>query len=265
MITLVQIAGLWGGGEGSGCHGPNCGRPLSPKEQAEFLHKQFVGLKRQESNQERKKWVGEQIQKHGQVTTKAGKKWWKKEAKRQAKLPTPDPARRLPKVTKKGQKWLQKNALQVKKGITGIQRYGGKETIKLQLPRKGQIKKQFVTADGTKLTIIKPPKQREKTGETWLKRESPYKNKFVQHFDIPAGKMFQENAKVAFFMARDAEKERAVAVQVLRNFGEKTTAVTEIDLLSFDAIARSRQATFSNMGKAAGFLAKRYGISLKFG
>jgi hypothetical protein len=254
VITLGVIADIFAGGPGSGCHGPNCGRPMSAKERVDFFHRQFLGLKKQEANALRAKWIQDQIKQSGQVNTKAARTWWRREFKRQSRLAQP-PAKVNLNLTKKQAKWMKKNAQRVRRNQPA-------PVIKVQPVAKRNVKKQFTTSDGTKVTIIKPPGQKEKTGQTWLIRESPYKGQFVQSLDTKAD--FKDNTKVAFFIARDPEKERGVAVQVLRNFGEKKTSVTEIDLLQYDAMARSRQATFSNMGRASGFLAKRYGISFKF-
>ncbi len=263
MITLVDIIQLYSGGPGSGCHGPNCGRPRTAAERAAFLHKQFRGLKKQEREENIKKWVGEQIQKHGQVPTKAVQNWWRSEYFRQQGLKYPVQVKQ-PDLTKKQQKWLEKHAPKVGKALPpGITKYKGVERLHIAPVSKRQVKQQQTLADGTKLTVIKPPGQKEKTGQTWLIRESPYKGQFRQNFDVPAHAAFRANAKVAFFTARDYQKDRAVAVQVLRNFGEKAVSVTEIDLQQYDAMARSRQATFNNIGRAYGFLSKRYGIRFR--
>lgn len=259
MISLAQIFELYSGGPGSGCHGPNCGRPtkgwseMSPAERMQQIGKDKEARKRQDANAIRNKWVADQILKHGQQDSRRARAWWRKEYNRQQALTTPKKYG-MPKLNKKKKAWLQKNAPKIGKNAPS--------SIKPQPVSARRVKQQFTTNSGAKVTILKPPGQKEKTGTTWLIRESPYKGQFNQLFDIPS--YFKPGTNVAFFMAKDPERERAVAVQVHRDFGQKSTSVTEIDLEQYDAMARSRQATFSNMGKASGFLMKRYGISFKF-
>lgn len=255
MVRLLDIAWLWSGGAGSGCHGPNCGRPMSPREKAEFYSKQFQKLKKQEITEAGKQWIQQQIKKTGQTNLKVTRRWWKKELKRQQSLKSPAPKVEIQikkPVTK--QKWLEKNAPKLGRGPAPF--------IKSEPVSRRQIQKQFTTSTGAKVMIIKPPGQKEKTGKSWLMKVSPYKGSFVQNLEMKVH--FDDKQRFALYSVRDAVKDRSVAVQIIRNFGEKAVTVKEMDLVGVaNFIARSREVRFNNMGQSYGFLNRRYGITLK--
>lgn len=200
MVTLSGgLSWLYSGGPNSGCHGPNCGRPLG-----------MTGRQR---------------------------------ARVQRLL------KAIPSMSRKT-------------AIPGVKRWKGRETIKLQPVRKSKVKQQFTSSQGHQMTVIKPSKQYQKSGRTWIYKKSPLKGQFKTEFEFKDD--LKRNIKTGFATARVGN--RAVTVQVHRNFGEKKATVVEFDLRSTDvkdAIARSRSVTFSNLGRAMGWLNRRYGIRLK--
>lgn len=199
MITLSSLAEIFGGGPGSGCHGPACGRPGSKKRTQYLLKK---------------------IQK---------KQPWQKTSHRKVPL--------------------------------GVTRKNGKEFIKVKPARNSQVIKKFSTPHGHDITVIKPPKQNDKTGMTWIKKVSPQKGQFSKLMEETA---FNNNKEKTAFFAAPVEKDRNTAIQVVRNLGQLRTTVKEIDLIGDNHIARTRVIGFKNMGQASGFLSKRYGITFKF-
>jgi hypothetical protein len=121
--------------------------------------------------------------------------------------------------------------------------------------------KQFSTAEGHNITIIKPPQQYDKTMQSWLKKPSDQKGQFNKLMEESA---FNDNKEKTAFFAAPVGLDRNTVVQVVRNLGVLRTTVKEIDLVGGNHIARTRIATFNNMGQASGFLNRRYGITFKF-
>lgn len=235
-MNLLQ---LMAGGPGSGCHGPNCGRPMVGAKKLKLmrrvLRQQGFKMRRiltphqiQDTYNAWKKGVGQRRQ-NAFVQRKAGKAV-KQGVKNIPKVPNKLPA--------------------------GIQKKGGIEYIDVKPVRKGAVK----VRQGN-IIILKPRGQYEKTNKTWLKKPSPFKGQYQRVFAMD--QFGDPNTKNSFWVYRDAAKGQAI--QVSRDFGKKTVAVKEIDTKDFDFITRTRIARFNNIGNASGFLAKRYGITFRLG
>jgi hypothetical protein len=195
MVTLAGgLAWMYSGGQGSGCHGPNCGRPTTARGRINQM---------------------------------------------------------MPRIRRS-------------KAIPGVKRWKGRETIKLQPLRKSRVKQQFTSSQGHQMTIIKPPKQYDKSGRTWIYKKSPMKGQFKVEFNFKDD--FKRNIKTGMATARVGTRGTTVAVH--QDFGKKEATVIEFDLRSEvghakDVIARSRSVVFKNLGRAMGFLNQRYSIRLK--
>ncbi len=234
MITLVGMVNLYGGGAGSGCHGPNCGRPLTNKQ----LNNMVSTLRKQGLLRRRGITTGQVI--------KTYQAWENAKPERD-------------RIKKEQQQAVQRARQKIaKQPKPNYQTLGN---INVQPVSKGKVKIQMNVGNGTSLTILKPKGQYEKTNASWLKKESPYKNMFTR---ILAMDQYDDNkTKNSIWVYRDAKK--GVALQVSRKLGEKAVLVKEIDTENFDDITRTREARFNNIGRASGFLNKRYGVTFKLG
>lgn len=233
MATILVLTELYAGGPGSGCQGPNCGRPATGREERR------AGLKK------------ELEQTRLRLKIKRGQPGYVKKHNRENL-----------KVVKKG--------LQVKlrydrkeKKAPGLVRRGGKLAIPVKPVWKGSVKKQFTTPEGHKITILKQPKEYEKSGMTWINKPSSFKGQF--HTD--KGDFIQrsmENPKERnSFWIHQASPDKGVSIELHRNMGELRVKVIERELGQYDAIVKHRQVEFNNIGRASGFLNQRYGITFK--
>jgi hypothetical protein len=113
------------------------------------------------------------------------------------------------------------------------------------------------------VTELKEPKQYEKSGKSWLGKSDKFKGQY--HPDLP---LFQRSTldnpkeKNSWFIHQDSP-DQARSIEVHRNMGDLKTLVIERTLGQHDAIIQHRQVEFKNMGRASGFLSKRYGITFK--
>jgi hypothetical protein len=232
VATLTQLMDVLAGGPGSGCHGPNCGRPHT-KAETEGLKKELkevrdrLGVKRGQKGYARK---------HNRANLKILKEGLKRRiqyGKRREKI--------LP-----GMKWKK-----------------GKITIPVKPAWKGRVKQSFKTAEGHQVTVVKPRKLQDREGKTWLRKPSEFKGKFVKTHD-EFNVMGKLERNVLFQAIRG---DKGQAVQISRDYGNKAVFVKEAALLSHvgthDNIIRTRQVKFKNFGQAFGFLKMRYGISFK--
>lgn len=233
MASIISLLVLNAGGTGSGCHGPNCGRPVS---------------------QAAKKWATKQKAK----ATRDRNKLMKQQARDRAARKASAPGRKALQKRlgyKKTKKWLKENAAKIKQGAP--------VKIVVKDPSKRWVKQQGKTPDGAKWAILKPAGQNDKSGMSWAGKISPYKGQFSQTLSMPTVYNAQEHNTV--FERRDDQGQQTHAVIVHRNFGEgdKHVTVKEVDLGDHAAISRWRQVSFNNIGRAAGFLNRRYGIRFK--
>jgi hypothetical protein len=251
MITLSALVTLYSGGPGSGCNGPNCGRPASQN-----LKRAVARMNRQHLTSQQKGDI--RVMKKGLTTAEVLKTYqlWKdlkdtrKEEKQKDKQQKQKVRKQLAKVPK------------ISRRIpVGIVNKKGMHTIPVQPVSRGRVKTRMNIGNGTQLTILKPKAQYEKTNATWLQKASPYKGMFTR---VIAMDQFDDNkTKNSIWMYRDANN--GVMLQVSRQLGQKAVSVKEVDTKDFEFITRTREAQFNNIGRASGFLNKRYGVTFKLG
>jgi hypothetical protein len=236
MFTLAKYLAettLWFGGAGSGCTGPNCGRPTTGwREQREALKKELQQVRLK-------------------LKIRRGQPGYVKKHNRQNL-----------KVIREGLK-VQLRYTRRDKLVPGLVRRAGKHAILVQPVWKGNVKKQFVSQEGHKVTILKQPKEYEKSGTTWLGKPSPYRGQFKKDSDdFIQHTMDNPKERNSFWVARQAP-DSAVSIELHRNLGELKVKVVERQLGEYNAIAKHKEVTFNNVGVASGFLNKRYGITFK--
>lgn len=233
MATLLVLTELYAGGPGSGCQGPNCGRPPSAREvRREDLKKQIQQIRLQ-------------------LKIKRGRPGYLVKNRRENL-----------KILRKGLQTLRRYDRRDKMA-PGLVRRGGKLAIPVKPVWKGVVKKQFTSPEGHKITILKQPKEYEKSGMTWIGKPSSFKGQF--HTD--KGDFIQrsrENPKERnSFWIHQASPDKGMSIELHRNMGELRVKVIERELGQYDAIVKHRQVEFNNIGRASGFLNKRYGITFK--
>lgn len=253
MMTLTQITSIFSGGPGSGCHGPNCGRPITAKNYQRMVQK----LKN----------IGVRV-KRGTSPWDVVKTYdaWFRGAKTRATVKKE--AQRIAKKAKlKIQRAIQKGKLpKIGKTTPGIVKTKGREHIDVQPTPKSQVKKQYTMDDGTKMTVIKTQKEYETRpeNENWLRKPDLYKGRYI--LDKP---LFQKttlgdkNEKNSWFIHNEAPG-KSRSIEIHRQLGDsKHVTITQRELGQYDAIANHREVTFNNIGRAAGWLNKKYGITFK--
>ena len=201
-MNLVTTLSLLAGGPGSGCQGPNCGRPTHGKKLKQRIERRLkkMGVKR------------------------------------------------------------------IGKRVPGLVRRHGKLVIPLKEPWKGKIKNQYTAQVGHKVTEIRSPKQYEKSGKSWLLKASPYKGQFLaDHAGAFNQNTIGDPKEKNSFWIHQAAPDKGVSVEVHRNLGSLKVNVIERRLGEYGAIIDHREVSFKNVGRAHGFLSKRYGITYKLG
>lgn len=236
MFTLTQYLmapSIWFGGPGSGCQGPNCGRPASGREERRAATKKEM----------------EQVRL--QLRIKRGQPGYITKGRRENL-----------KIVKKGLQ-VRLRYDRKEKIAPGLVRRGGKLAIPVKPVWKGNVKKQFTTPEGHKITILKQPKEYEKSGMTWVNKPSQYKGQFKKDSD-DFNQHTQDNPKErnSFWYHRESS-DNAVSIELHRNLGDLRVKVVERQLGEYNAIAKHREVTFNNVGRASGFLNKRYGITFR--
>lgn len=242
MMKLVQrsiIQDMNAGGPGSGCRGANCGRPISGKTY------QWMVSKLRESGLRIRRGISPwdvvrtfDAWKRGEKTRQLGKKIQDKITKR---------------AKGRIQKAIQKGRLpKIGKGI---------DKIDVKPVWKGRVKKEFTSSQGHKITEIKTPQQYEKNKGTWVLKPSSYKGQFL--VDIAEHKTYNDPKERNHFFIHMASPENGVSVEVHRNLGKLNVNVIERRLGAYGAIVSHREVSFKNVGRAMGFMNKRYGITFK--
>jgi len=251
MSTLVSILDLLAGGPGSGCHGPNCGRPITSKRYAQMVSKL--------------KTIGVRI-KRGTNPWDVVKTYdaWFRGAKARASAKK-EALRIARKAKARIQRAIQKGKLKkIGKSTPGIVKTKGKEHIDVQPVPKSSVKKQFMMDDGTKMTVIKSSKEYESKGKSmdWLRKPDLYRGQYLQ---VLSKETYNDkNEKNAFFDHNETP-DKARSIEIHRQLGDnKHVTVIQRDIGQYGSIINHREVTFNNIGRAAGFLNKRYGITFKF-
>jgi hypothetical protein len=147
----------------------------------------------------------------------------------------------------------------------GLVRKGGLEHLPLKEPWAGRIKLKMKGAGGENIVVLKQAKTYEKRGDDWLRKPNKFKGGFLP--DPVGGKTmmrtYNNPRELNHFFIHQASPSEAVSVEVHRNLGRKGVSVIERDLGQYHAIERHREVSFNNIGRAMGFLNKRYGITFK--
>jgi hypothetical protein len=239
VTTLLNLIELQAGGPGSGCRGANCGRPISGKTykwMVAKLRQSGLEIKRGTSPWDVvrtfdawKRGVGAREQAH-------------KDAQRMAKR-----ARgRLRKAIAKGK-------------LPKIGKAPSK--IDVQPVWKGRVKNQFVAQQGHLVTELKTPKQYEKGKGTWVNKPSAYKGQFL--VDLQEHRTYNDPKERNSFFIHQEAPDKGVSVEVHRNLGNLSVNVIERRLGQYGAIVDHREVSFKNVGRASGFLNRRYGLTFK--
>lgn len=249
MATLTQLVSLLqAGGPGSGCRGPKCGRPITSK-----------GFRQMKKKLQR---IGFRIKK-GTSAWDIVKTYdaWQRSGKAREKL-AKETKRATERARHRIRRAIEKGRLpKIPKQAPGLTRKGGKEFIDVQDPWKGRVKKQYTSGEGYQITELKTPKQYEKRGTTWINKPSLYKGQFL--VDVAEHKTYNDPKERNHFFIHQETPEKGVSVEVHRNFGRLGVNVIERKLGQYGAIENHREVSFKNIGRAMGFLNKRYGITFK--
>ncbi len=150
------------------------------------------------------------------------------------------------------------------KRTPGLIRRHGKLTIPLKDPWAGRVKKQYTAQEGHKITELRTPKQYEKSGKSWLQKKSPYKGQFLSdsHGAFNQTTIGDPKEKNSFWIHQESP-DKGVSVEVHRNLGSLKVNVIERKLGEYGAIIDHREVSFRNVGRAMGFMNKRYGITYR--
>jgi len=143
----------------------------------------------------------------------------------------------------------------------GILRRGGKDIIPVKAPWAGKVKVKMKGANGEDIVVLKQAKTYEKRGNDWLRKPDKFKGQYL--VDLPAQKTYDDPKEINHFFIHQASPTEARSVEVHRNLGKLGVNVIERDLGQYHAIERHREISFNNVGRASGFLNKRYGITFR--
>jgi len=247
MSTLVQfIELLVAGGPGSGCNpaAGKCGRPKIRQAADVIQHRQQLKKELDQVRREIKR------TKRGK-----GKMYVKKERRERLK------------ILREGLRSELRYYGRRDRLLPGMKRVGKLHTIPVEDVAKSRIKKQSVSPEGYKITELTSPKEYEKRGGDWLRKPDLYKGQYlVDRF--PGGESINrttyDNPKERnTFFIHNETPDKARSVEVHRNLGDKTVTVIQRNLGQYGSIVDHREVMFKNIGRASGFLMKRYGISFK--
>jgi hypothetical protein len=237
-MNLIGTIKIFGGGVGSGCNpaAGHCGRPKVRKS-AEVIQKR-ADLKKELDTVRQ------------QLRHKRGTALYVKKAQR-ARL----------KIIREGLKSKLRYYGRKDRLMPGMKRVGKLHTIPVQDAPKSKVKTSYVAQGGYKVTTLTGPKEYEKSGQTWLKKNSPFKGQFT--VDVPEHHTVDDPKEKNTFFRAQVNDDKAISVEVHRNIGQLGVQVVERQLGQYDAIVSHREVAFKNLGTAHGFLAKRYGITFK--
>jgi len=238
-MNVVDCMDLYFGGPGSGCRGNNCGRPIGAKQFQQMRQK----LKRTGITIPRNASPWDVVRTHDA--------WFRgqKERDRQAKL--------AKKLNERARGRLKKAIAKGKMPKIGK----GVQNINVQPVWKGRVKQQFTTPQGHQVTTLKTPGQYQKRGDTWVNKPSAYKGQFL--VDLAEHRTYNDPKERNSFFIHQAAPDKGVSVEVHRNLGSLSVNVIERKLGEYGAIVDHREVSFKNVGRAMGFLNRRYGLTFK--
>lgn len=250
-MNLVATLSLLAGGPGSGCQGPNCGRPITSKGYKGMVRK----LER----------IGVHIKRGTSPwdVVKTYDAWFRgakvrERIKREAQRGVKRAKAHIARAISKGK------LAKIGKKTPGIVKTKGKEHIDVKPVWKGNIKQQYVAQAGHLVTELHAPKQYEKSGRTWLLKASPYKGQFLSdHAGAFNQNTIGDSKEKNSFWIHQAAPDKGVSVEVHRNLGSLKVNVIERRLGEYGAIIDHKEVSFKNVGRAMGFMNKRYGITFK--
>jgi hypothetical protein len=249
-MNLLATISIYAGGPGSGCHGTNCGRPISAKTY---------------------RWMRKQLKESGIKIPRNASPWDvvktfdahnKAKALRNAtklitKTLTQKHKSRLAKAMQKG-----KFGKKIGTTTPGIVKKAGKEHIDVKPAWKGVVKTQYTTTQGHQVTELKTPKQYEKRGnQDWVRKPDRYKGKYL--VDVAEQKQYDDpKVRTKFFIHMESP-DKGRSLEILRNLGEKKVTVIQRDVDSQFTIVNHKQVEFKNIGRASGWMNKKYGITFR--
>jgi hypothetical protein len=238
-MNLQNIIALFAGGPGSGCNPSvgQCGRP-KVRNSAEVI-------------QHRAQLKKELDKVRADLKVKRGQPGYLRKAQR-----------RDAKILREGLRTQLRYYGRRDRLLPGMKRVGKLHTIPVQPVPKSQVKKQYTTNSGAKVTIIKQSKEYQSQGKStdWLRKPDLYKGKYLVDSGLNKQTFDNPKEKNTFFIHNESP-DRARSVEVHRELGQKTVTVIQRNLGQYGAIMDHKEVTFSNIGRASGFLMKRYGVS----
>lgn len=244
-MNLLSLMDLYAGGPGSGCNpaAGQCGRPLGKatlKMYKDILRKTGVSTRGK---------TEEQI-------VRTYKAWARSSSVRQS-------FQQLAKKSSKEARAKIAKAHLKKIGTTtpGLKKSGGRIHIDIKPVWKGRVKSQYVATGGHKVTELKGPKQYEKSGRTWLNKPDKYRSQYL--VDTAEQKELGNPKGRNSFWIHMERPDAGRSVEVRRDLGQLKVAVVERTLGDMNQIIQHREVEFKNIGRASGFLNKRYGITFK--
>ena len=242
-MNLVALTQLYFGGPGSGCNpsAGKCGRPKVRNSAEVIQHREKLKRELQKVRESLRIKRGE-----------AG--YLRKKNRANAK------------IIREGLKNQLRYYGRKDRLLPGMKRVGKLHTIPVAPVRPSQVVKKYTTNSGAAVTIIKQQKEYESKGKSmdWLRKPDLFKGKYLvdRAFGESLNRPTFDNPKEKnTFFIYNASPDRARSVEVHRNLGEKSVTVVQRNLGQYGAIMDHKEVTFSNIGRAAGFLNKRYGIT----
>lgn len=241
-MNLLETISIFAGGPGSGCRGPNCGRPKLRNSADVIKYRQQV--------------KDELVLVRAKLKIKRGAPGYLHKEQR-ARF----------KVLRTGLLSELRYYGRRDRLLPGMKRKGKLHTIPVQPVPKAKVKKQYVASDGSKVTVIREPKQYETKDRNrdWLRKPHLLKGQF-QKEDYPEH-TYDDNERNHWFRAHYSDGKTDAIVEIHRNLGDKHVNIIERKVepkgWKDDAIVSHKEVTFNNIGRASGFMAKRYGITFK--
>lgn len=226
-LAKTIVFQLFAGGPGSGCHGPNCGRPATGKKDVADINKEIRQLRQKlqrgsgTSTKERAR-IKQVIQVYQNHLRQLGR-------------PAPEEPQPIQVAPAKKSQVVQKFT------------FGNGTTYTMVAPNK----RGRPQGSGNKA----------KDYSKILNRQHTQKDKFSStHEDVkPEG----QNARVSVYDASKSKEGSGTTVIVNRDLGGKRMVIQEFARGQFGHLESMQQFKFKNLGKGAGVLNKRYGIRQK--
>jgi hypothetical protein len=252
-MNLAQSISLYGGGPGSGCNpaAGKCGRPITSKmyrEMRKYLRTRGIKIPRGVG--------GFDIVKAYDAHRRAAS--LRKATKTIQQALTQKHKARVKQAMKEG-----KFGKKIGTTTPGITKSGGKLHIDVQPVWKGSVKTQYTTTGGHQVTELKTPKLYQKSGKSWVGKPSQFKGQFLKDLPLFQRSTYSNATEKNSWWIHQATPDKAVSLEVHRNLGEKRVNVIERTLGQHNAIIQHREVTFKNVGRAMGFMNRRYGITFK--